>query len=118
MSDTTTTKEVVQHMDGPWRGNYGTFTVDGIELVGVTVFDVEGSVVAYVDCSPVDDERRLANARLIEAAPDLLAACEEAIPFLIRLGDFIGNGEGPTRMERCDAITNIRNAVAEARGGA
>jgi hypothetical protein len=62
-----------------------------------------------------------ANARLIGAAPELLAALEAAIPALIRLGDFIGNtdtggasGQGP--FDRCAILVQVRDAISKARG--
>lgn len=45
-----------------------------------------------------------------------LAALKDALPLLIRLGDFIGNGEGgPYDMSRCDAVLGVRDALAEKR---
>lgn len=90
----------------------------------------------------IDDEtRRFANAerscyacdmtsegicpghRLADAAPVLLALLERTIPMLIRLGDFIGNGDVDTTRPdslgvRCDLIGDIRAAIAQANGGA
>lgn len=52
----------------------------------------------------VDDPRALANARLIAAAPDLLAACEEAL-------------YGKDTDEAIDALRiRLRTAIAKARG--
>jgi hypothetical protein len=41
----------------------------------------------------------------------LRAACEKALPWLIRLGDLIGNGDGKDPMGRCDAVLAIREAL-------
>lgn len=42
---------------------------------------------------------------------ETLAALKKALPYLIRLGDFIGNGEGETPMGRCEAVLAVRNAI-------
>jgi hypothetical protein len=74
-----------------------------------------------VSLRPTDAEDR-ANARLIAAAPELLAALEAALTPLIRLGDFIGNddkggasGLGP--FDRCAIISAVRSAIAKAKEG-
>lgn len=62
-----------------------------------------------------------ADARLIAAAPDLLAALESALPALIRLGDFVGNvdlggASNQGRIDRCALILQARAAIAKATG--
>ncbi len=60
------------------------------------------------------------DARLIAAAPDMLAALRECLNPLIRLGDFIGNehkGEnGIPAFDRCAIIRQVRAAIARATG--
>lgn len=71
------------HTPGPWA----TFEIEDSRtrrpLVGVTV-DNGPADVAH--CSGFDSQRgadeERANARLIAAAPDLLAACERALSWL------------------------------------
>jgi hypothetical protein len=48
------------------------------------------------------------------AAPQMLAALKLAHPLLIRLGDFIGNGEHGD--DRCAAVLAVYNAIAKAEG--
>ena len=50
-------------------------------------------------------------ASLRDAATDMLAALQDALPLLIRLGDFIANKEG-----RCETILKARAAIAKATG--
>jgi hypothetical protein len=63
-----------------------------------------------------------AIARLVAAAPDLLAALRAALPAVIRLGDFIGNGDievpvsGLAINDRCAIVAQIRAALAKAEG--
>lgn len=42
---------------------------------------------------------------------EMLAALKKALPYLIRLGDFIGNGEKDSPMGRCDAVLAVRDAI-------
>ena len=51
--------------------------------------------------------------RLESERAELLEALRLAHPLLIRLGDFIANGEN-----RCDAVLAVANAIARAEGGA
>lgn len=51
---------------------------------------------------------------------ELIALLERALPMLVRLGDFIGNGPtDDTRQEsygtRCDLIGDIKDAIENAR---
>lgn len=67
---------------------------------------------------PADaDEFTHEVAKILNAWPDLLTALKDTIPLLIRLGDFIGNGEvtGPDSLGvRCDVILAARNAIRAA----
>lgn len=64
-----------QHTQGPWR-------VDVQGSYGDQVFSENGMIVA--DCKWTEDvlEKRVANARLIAAAPELLAALERVTAVL------------------------------------
>lgn len=84
------------HTPGPW----GVGEKRGVWVGPVVMADSRGRGVAFV-CGESD-----ANARLIAAAPDLLAACEE---LLIYLGDW----DDPEN-ETCAAA---RRAIAKAKGG-
>ena len=81
-----------------------------IRLVGKTSFNMKAE--AYMDFLPygtVDPEVAKANARLITAAPDLLAELEWAVSVLDALG-------GPSVQERKNAAIRGRAAIAKAKG--
>jgi len=89
------------HTPGPWTypGGTGNF-VGGPDRIRVA--DVGG-----MERSP---EERQANARLIAAAPDLLAACKsvlDSVPF----ASYRGDGE----LEECEG--RLRFAILKAEGG-
>ena len=90
------------HTPGPWTypGGTGNF-VGGPDRLRIA--DLGG-----LERSP---EERQANARLIAAAPDLLAACNsvlDSVPF----ASYRGDGE----LEECEA--RLKAAILKAEGGA
>ena len=96
-----------KHTQGPWRLNAGNET----EIMSAR------RNVARAHCGAMTgirvDEAE-ANARLIAAAPDLLAACEEI------LSETTNNISGISRDDALSAISNIsfyaRAAIAKAKG--
>ena len=105
------------------------YTVTSIEVQGESqdVFEVYADAERSQTLAFVFDEplaRSLPNLatalaesdRKRAALADALGGC---LPFLVRLGDFIGNGENASngRMERCDAILAARAALAANAGG-
>ena len=82
------------HTPGPWCANQDCIEIDGPEGPR----DVTLAVVLQPDNAAAD-------ARLIAAAPDLLAACEE---LLVYLGDW-------DDMEN-DTCAAARKAIAKAKG--
>lgn len=46
---------------------------------------------------------------------ECIRALNLALPYLIRLGDFIGNGERNDPMGRCNAVLAVKNAIANAK---
>ena len=90
-----------EHTKGPWE----------IETKGSRHF-IDGAdqlTVAYVDRAGVRDRQEIeANARLIAAAPELLAAL---IGMMNRYGD---KSPHPT----CDASISARAAISKAKGNA
>lgn len=105
-----------KHTPGPWKvAKRQRYTID------VVVPAVSKNTIGYTIAQVSTAGEGEANARLIAAAPDLLAALEAAIVPLIRLGDFIGNndaggasGLGP--FDRCAIIRQARAAIAKATG--
>ena len=72
---------------------------------------VEGYLVAAAEQCDVPTEMVEANAKLIAAAPDLLAACEA-------LDDFLTDEDCDRDKEQWAAITALGHAIAKARGTA
>jgi hypothetical protein len=101
----------MSHTPGPWRATQcladpGTWTIrntaENRAIARVRARDAEGL--------DIDTE---ANARLIAAAPDLLAACKEAERILHAYFASPNTNEG----RRATAIMNlIRTAIARAEG--
>lgn len=108
---------------GPWELDDDSQRIDGIGAVRMQrVVAPNGAVVAEFSnatCNEIVyeddgegagchyDEQAIANARLIAAAPDLLASVNE---FVDAFGDIIGFARGEAVMERAKA------ALAKARG--
>ena len=71
-------KRESMHTPGPWQqGRYGPES-----------FEVQGEHRTLAIVRPVfSDAVTLANARLIAAAPELLAACERALAFVESMPD-------------------------------
>ncbi len=89
-----------QHAQGPW-------TVDGLVTKDLDVISPDGRI-AMIDCDDCDADTLEANARLIAAAPDLLAALQAIVT-----GNVYGN---PTQWNL--AIDRGIAAIKKATGGA
>lgn len=112
-----------KHAKGPW-------TIDGHSRAGETriVAPYKPTCtyqVALVSPDCPDDAARDANARLIAAAPALLAACEAALGVIettVGLYPCVESPEAPDCGE-CDnchtrhAAVSLRSAIAQATGG-
>lgn len=70
-----------------------------------TVKHASGPVLA--DCGPMNNSEAFANARLIAAAPDLLAALLHVMPHV---------GPGYSGKQRYDILETARAAIAKATG--
>lgn len=108
---------------GPWYLDDDSQRIDGIGTVRMyRVVALDGAVVAEFSnagCNQIvyeddgegagahHDEQAMANAALIAAAPDLLAAVDS---FVDAFGDIIGFAKGEEVMEQAKA------ALAKARG--
>jgi len=105
------TENAVKHTPGPWkviengRGNYqhgiGTDNRAPIQ-----------AMIAYVDVASklTDKNSRMANARLIAAAPDLLAAADLFVQFRDGLGK-VGS-----KVSIADVGVAMQRAIAKAKG--
>lgn len=69
-----------------------------------------------VEWEKAEAEAAEAGAAALRREGKLVDALKAALPFLIRLGDFVGNGEGPTGNERCDAVLAVRQAIESVEG--
>jgi hypothetical protein len=75
----------VKHTPGPWGiaisiSNLGFVEVRDKDGLGKNILaSVGGNCLSHHAGSPVMPDEALANARLVAAAPDLLAACEAAL---------------------------------------
>ncbi len=109
MAPETTTK----HAPEPWQ-------IDSDTRSGLHTLVFDGSGDAVCDCAPgmgADDlavagAECEANARLIAAAPDLLAALEEAITLI----EFFHGAPGWPEYQSSPEMKRIRAASARARG--
>ena len=112
-----------KHTPGPWKasdrwGNFGDRNrhesdapTGQVSRFSYSVADEDGFVVAH--CAgplvTMDSERSEANARLIAAAPELLAACKRARGFV--RGDHESNGI--VGVDGMLAVLNAAIALAE-----
>lgn len=96
-----------KHTPGPWRPNGGLVeTRDGIALGIATACPVK---VGY---APKDDAERLANARLIASAPELLEALKGLESWL---GAFLDRGEQLGNLDM-RSVAAARAAILKAEG--
>jgi hypothetical protein len=97
-----------QHTPGPWQVD-----PDPRHLIGGVVFAANATTtIAKVSSSDNTNGTRLANARLIAAAPELLAALEQ----LGRaIAPFVAVPIGSRNPVVCEAIDAARAAIARAK---
>jgi hypothetical protein len=105
-----------KHTPGPWTEHKWNTEEHQISALGGTVALVSHSH------SLISDESADANARLIAAAPDLLAACEALLAYANRYSDEMAKvGRGASELgELADSISvagMARAAIARAKGG-
>jgi hypothetical protein len=89
---------------GPWKIVDKRHQKNGQILIMGGYFDV-ANVLARNECAD-------ANARLIAAAPDLLAACEAALEWHDSVTNSISGGGIP----RSGVVAKLRTAIASATG--
>ena len=105
---------MTEHTEGPWAisGDYGLY---GSEIVAPNAYT---HAIATVWTKRIAEKGTLlewpegvANARLISSAPELLAACEEALRFIAS-----PQGVGPHYDDALLARAQIEAAIHKARG--
>ena len=96
-----------EHTPGPWR--VGRPSV----RLGVQVFkDRDTPMRSDVICTmPQTGKGRTANARLIAAAPELLAACKEMVK---AIGTYRGLRDVKKRFDLCCADAAVNKAIFKA----
>jgi hypothetical protein len=98
-----------KHTPGPWSVQPGSSN----PLIGSAEYTV---AEVLDDCFP-DTEQQQANASLIAAAPDLLAACEKAEAFVKYALEFWDWRNFPNLEESAQLLaTQLREAKAKATG--
>ena len=93
-----------KHTPGPWVVGESCHTVGRLSVNAATGRPLEICMCHWVDGFDDPEDEAPANARLIAAAPDLLAAAQEALACLADLG----GDESPVPM--------LRAAIAKAGG--
>lgn len=99
-----------EHTPGPWRAVPGSG--GSLDVLACPPGDAEGTLIAETYIC----DREKANANLIAAAPDLLAACKAMYAELRReYGHCVANGYWPDMKPKLEAWAA---AIAKAEGGA
>lgn len=97
-----------QHTPGPWR------LVDRPSREGFSVNGPE--YVICPDVCAINLEQRQANAQLITAAPELLAALKALVPFMEMAFAAEGDTFGVRHNDANDALFAAESAIADAEG--
>jgi hypothetical protein len=87
-----------KHTSGPWK-----FSFESIDSEWAIITTASGSIISNVN----SDQRQKANARLIAAAPELLAALKQCL-LIVDVFMRVSGGEGDI------AAMNARAAIAKA----
>lgn len=108
-----------KHTPGKWEihdgGRFGSFGETGPSVCAVRsdgtcqpLFEIIG---------PADPAEAEANAHLVTAAPDLLAACDDALGFVRFALEFVGGAAFPYLNESVESLRdNLSAAIAKAKG--
>ena len=114
----------IKHTPGPWYADLRERYTLGGDMVEITLHDENEMVIDQIasimletgEDSP-DDQRAYreqeANARLIAAAPDLLAACKEMLNEIRAYQGESEFEEGSITKSHCDLL---KSAIAKAEG--
>jgi hypothetical protein len=108
------TETAVTHTPGPWTVGRPDYAADGVAYVAARN---EWSTVPREIAVIYRAEAQQENARLIAAAPDLLAALDTACEFLADRMDVLDGEDGHPRPDRFMSLFTELDAVrAKARG--
>lgn len=100
------------HTPGPWGGVTDEFGLCK-RAIAYPEGDDRDHDLCVVQCGDPDELE--ANARLIAAAPDLLAACEEALEFAEDQEDVVDGDYGEQKPNRAMQLASmLRAAIAKA----
>lgn len=107
------------HTPGPWA----TMRSGDDFWIHQKTEDIDGGYFCKVECMNRNEEARSiakANANLITAAPELLAALDSVCDTGRLLLDYMDGPRNPENQERnlADAIAAARAVIAKAKGGA
>lgn len=91
------------HTPGPWEYSWGCFGLKVTACAGNTIQTIASVQTFIPEFSPEAES----NARLISAAPDLLAALEEIVGY---------SGGANTALEDEYVMERVYAAIAKARG--
>lgn len=100
-----------KHTPGPWRVGISENRKDGTTIVQIEPVDRSQLAVGY--SWSVSPETALHYARLMAAAPDLLASCKEVAVMLDELCEVFGKRPGGTGFNRMMAAINKAEGSAE-----
>ena len=96
------------HTPGPWQVAWSERVETNASILG------QGDQIAWVESHQVGEERARANARLIAAAPDLLAALRAMLASPAGVARPLSGDEVRSLS---DAVSLARAAIAKATGG-
>lgn len=99
------------HTPGPWHADGGAAHILGQSSRAIRTHCANYPTVAYV--AGYDDENGEANARLIAAAPDLLAALKALDDCYCQVNDSLTRDE---RINHRKVLLAARQAIAKATG--
>ena len=103
----------MKYTPGPWRAGYGSEIERSIRML-VRAEEQDGQ--PYIAVVVNYDGRHEANARLIAAAPKLLAACETGLALLALHFEGVQNHGKSCACAVCEQMRVFSAAIAEATG--
>jgi hypothetical protein len=104
-----------KHTQGPWKSNFPLITAQGSMALTVAVVLSREDSNARTDSAAKTKTEAMANAQLIAAAPDLLAALQET---LVELGEYMKICPNDKALDLAGVIAGVRWALIKAEGNA